>query len=377
MAFLGSAPWRAGLVLSVAFMASGCTASNYIKAAQETRPKSAFAACEYLALALKADPQNQEAIALLTDIAAKVAEEHANTVKGLANAGRYSDAVAQCDRMIALRKLVTECPGNIDVFHAADERSNFAKKAADKYLTDGKGFSANGNPKKAAQCFCVAKGFDPSNAEAQRLYDESKSAATLRLAVPKFTSQTDAGNAIATDVTNRFFDKVVEKKPQFLALSQEGEGQAQAVLVGNVGCVWKDSGWIEKPGHHKERRQRPVVDGAGNPRLDAQGNQLYEDYVAEVVWVLHERATSLDLSIGYQVKLQDGTVKWAKEVADRTGDARKWVSDVRGDKGILPSDVSDLPRDPVAPRDFGASAGTIVDQMCGKLAHELYLQQKK
>lgn len=368
---------RVGLVLAAAFTVNGCAASNYIKAAQETRPKNPHAACEYLAQALRADPQNQEAIALLKEIGEKIAEDHASRVADLERSGRFADAVAQCDRVIATRKLITELPGNVDIFVNADQRTKLAKKASEKYLGEGKNHKASGNAKKAAQAFCLAKGFDPGNAEATALYGESRQAATLHVSVPPFASASSQGQSISADITRRFFDKVVEKKPQFLALSNPGEGQPQATLVGNIGVNFKDSGWIEKKGHNKGRKTRPSVDASGNPRLDPQGNQIYEEYTVEVSWLLHERSTSLNLTLGYQVKLNEGTVRWAKDTSNSASDTKRYVSSVRGDRDVLPSDVAGLPGDRRDPSDFAGLASLIVDPMVDKLAHELYLQQKK
>jgi hypothetical protein len=368
-----------GLALAFMFMASGCAASKYIDAAQQVRPKNPHAACEYLAQALKADPQNQQAIALLKEIGEKIAEDHASRVAELERAGKFADAVAQCDRVLATRALITGLPGNVDIFVNADLRSKLRQKAAEKYLAEGKSHKAAGNAKKAAQSFCLAKGFDPGSGEATALYAESKSAATLRVAVAKFQSASHHGQSISTDLTRRFIDKVVEKKPQFLALSAEGEGsQAQATLVGNIGVNFKDSGWIDKKGYNKGRKSRPSVDEKGNPRLDGQGRQIYEEYTVDCHWVYHERSTSLGLSLGYQVKLADGTIRWAsKDVSNSATDRKAWVSDIRGDRDCLPTDVSGLPRDARDPQDFGGLASLIVDGLVDKLAHELYLQQKK
>jgi hypothetical protein len=158
---------------------------------------------------------------------------------------------------------------------------------------------------------------------------------------------------------------------------EEGQGQPQATLIGNIGVNFKDSGWADKPQAHREKRLRTSVDEKGNPRLDAQGNQIYEEYVSEVKWVLHSRSTSLGLTLGYQVKLADGTVRWAKDASNTAADAKRWISDVRGDRDILPGDVRGLPRDAVEPQDFGGLATLIVDGLVEKLAHELYVQQKK
>lgn len=376
MSWLGSAHVRVGLVLGLALGASGCKASNYIKAAEETRPKNAHAACEYLALALKEDPTNQKAIDELKEIGQKIAEEHAANVAELERSGRFAEAVAQCDRVIATRKLLTELPGNIDIFTNADDRTRLAKKASQKYLAEGKQFQAAGNAKKAAQAFCLAKGFDPANTEAATLYESSKAAATLRVAIARFSCNRQGTN-LAQAVTDRFFDKMVEKKPQFLALSHEGEGQAQATLVGTIQAAYKDTGWVEKPGHRSERKSRVSKDADGNPRLDPGGNQIYEDYTAEAHWVLHERGTALDLTIGYQVKLADGTVKWAGTTSEHGGDHKKWVSDVHGDRDVLPEEIRELPKDPQEPRDFAGLSSGMVDPMVEKLTHELLVQQKR
>jgi hypothetical protein len=377
MSWLGGARTRASVGLLAAFMATGCAASDYVKAAQQVRPKNPHAAVEYLGQALKADPKNEEALALLKDVAGSIAEDHATRVADLERSGKFADAVAQCDRVLATRKLVTELPGGVDIFVNADIRTKLAKKASEKALTEGKAFHANGNDKKAAQSACIAKGFDPGNAEAQKCYDDWKKAATIQVAVAKFASASHHGQSISNDVTRRFFDKIVEKNPQFIALVHEGEGNPQAKLVGNIGVDFKDAGWKDIPGHRAEKKLREKRDSSGAALVDDKGNTIYEEYRAEVHWVLHERSTSLGMTLGYQVKMNDGTVKWAKEVSDRASDAKKWVSDVRGDKSVLPSEVADLPPEKVEVHDFAGLAGLIVDGMIEKLSHELFVQQKK
>src|SRR5438309_621428 len=99
------------MMLAVTWLASGCAASKFNDAATQVRPKNPHAAIEYLAQALKADPKNEESLAMLKEIVQNLAEDHATRVKELERSGKFADAVAQCDRLIATKKLVSELPG--------------------------------------------------------------------------------------------------------------------------------------------------------------------------------------------------------------------------------------------------------------------------
>lgn len=360
---------RVGARLSLCALAlaslSGCAASKYYGAAQEMRSKSRTGALEYLALCLEADPANQEAITMIDEIGKEIASEHAQTIKGLERAKKYDQAVAQCDRVIALRQWVKGLPGKIDIYHDQAERARLAQAAAEKFYDEGQKLEAQDNAKKASVAYRRALGFVPAFKDAEERYQRNRSAAMVRLCVYPFNCSDGVG-FLADSVRADLAAKIVDLKPEFLEVVDDPSSAAH-YLEGQVQAQFSDTGWrAQKESNtiYKERviGQREVVD----PQTGAVS---YEDevetYEVTATWMVYTRRTEAGLTLSYTIKSNKGAgVASGRATTDKASDETQYVANFAGApdgewEEAIPNSVHEMPTAPQDPAGIEELAGRI------------------
>ncbi|MBI3723341.1 hypothetical protein HY251_05220 [bacterium] len=353
------------LLAGLAAASAGC--HSYYRAAERTRPQNPHAACEYLAKCLEDDPNDEDAIKLLNEIGKKIAVDHSEQVAELERSGRYEDAVAQCDRVIATRVLIAQLPGKVDVVHEAEERSKNAVQAAAKAYAVGLNLEKQHDQKGAARRFRVAMAFVPGYRDAPAHYAAMVKAATLRCAFAGFHGN-NYGRSLARDAGERFKNKIVEMNPEFLEIVGANDASARGRLTGVIDADYGDTGWVGTRGRNSIQVNDTNPDGTW--KVDANGNFIFKTVSAS--WVVYDRTTSMTLTIKYEiVDAKTGGSLDAGQFSANDSDSGRYAGDFRGDMNAVPYDVQGMSRDRPGLRTFQDLAKpkveVAVDEMSAKV----------
>lgn len=369
----------------------GCASATYYSAAQEIRPKSRYGAIEYLAKCLEVDPAHQEAITLLHELCSEINIEHGQIINDLERAKKYDQAVAQCDRVIALRSWVQSLPGDVDILHEGAERTRLADSAAEEAYKEGDKYAGR-DDRRAARAYRRALGFARNYKDARAKYEQSLAEAMVRVYVDAGGS--NGGEMFAGDVANKLRQTVVAKNPEFMTIVDD-PSQAMHVLQVTVQGNFSDTGWQLKNGTDTEGKSRVIgqkqaTDFNGQPKYDAAGNPVMEDeyeyYDVHAYWTEHRRTTSASLSIAYDLKTSQGAnIDSGRGQSSEVSDSKFWVDNIYGRdptgqnqwSDALPSYVREAPnyaQEPLGFRELAQSCD--ISEVLEKLAQRIFQKYK-
>lgn len=332
---------------------TGCATGAYLDAAKGLRSRNPHASIEYLALVLKNDPANGEAILLADEIGKEIAGNADTKIRDYERAKKYAQAVAVCDRVIATRDLLASVPGNVDIFVDEEQRPKYAKLAAEQFYARGdklSGVDSTESKQKAAIAFRRANGFVAGFKDALARYETNRDAGTTHMAFGKFKYARGLEFLV-----NRFQSSLRETvdslDPEFLKITGKRNPDTNAVLQATIEGSFNDSGWTERPQRNEVTKTRQI----GN---DEQGQPVYEDYTIRATWVVYTRKTSATLNLSYIVKDEQGNQLDAGTGRMNLKDMKQWVGNFGGDTGeeeygdAIPYEVQQLPKQKSEPANF-------------------------
>jgi tetratricopeptide (TPR) repeat protein len=275
------------LLLAALLAASvGCAAEDYAKTGKSWEASNSLAAVEYYRLALEADPAQPDALSAVRNV--DFVQPALDRADAQGQAGDWVAAVGLLDEAVAIAAVLGEAGGAIDMADLETRHAAALKQAAQQRFQDGETLRGRSKAKEASVCYREALAFDPSHAQAQRLYEEQRDAATQRIAIMPFAAnlpdQPNAGRALCDDVTAR----AMAMNPEFLRfvdrnnldrlldeldLNETGlvdpdtaarEGKlmgVSAILMGELTVECVDSGWEHTPKQNSIKKK--VDDGKG------------------------------------------------------------------------------------------------------------------
>lgn len=357
---------RSTLHLTAAGLAAsllvGCAAGKYYGAAERYRDRNPHAAAEYLALCLREDPSHAEAIALLDEIGKKIAQDHASKITTLEASGKFPDAVAACDRVIAARDFIVKLPGQISIYYEPEQRTDFAKKSATYFYDEGAALKSRENFKDAAVAFRRCMGFQRTFKDAKAQYDECKANATTKLEINDFRANRGEAQGLARRLSQQFGTGIKGKRPEFLEIVSSA---GTADLIGTIDADYEDTGWVED----RFENTTTVDEQVGTDEL---GNPIYEQRNVSASWSVYSRSTRLSLSISYEVKSRRGVSVTADSASGSAQDSYTYRSPYSGDSRAVPFDVSMMTEERREVAGFDALANQITPAAMEKLVNSLY-----
>jgi hypothetical protein len=338
-------------------LATGCATAKYMDAAKATRPKNPHAALEYLALVLKNDSANKEAITLADEIGKEIAAQADAKVRDHERGKKYAQAVAVCDRVIATRDFLKKVPGNIDIFVNEEERPRLAGLAAEDFYGRADKLSSRGtgaSAKKSAIAFRRSLGFVPGFKDAQARYEQQREAAMTHMAFGKFNCS-QGTDFLIPGFKGQLKEIIMDMNPEFLSISGRRDSKTNAILTASIQGGFGDTGW-------KQRKQKNSVDKSREVGTDEKGNPVYEDYTITATWIVYTRKTNATLNLSYQIRDGKGGQVDAGSGRMKISDAKQYVSNFGGDTGedeyqdAIPYDVQQLPKQKTEPANFNQLA---------------------
>ncbi|MGE0707596.1 MAG: hypothetical protein AB7N76_08010 [Planctomycetota bacterium] len=344
---------------------AGCATAKYMETAKQTRSKNPHAALEYLALVLKEDAANKEAIDLANEIGKEIAAGADTKVRGFEQSKKYAQAVAVCDRVIATRDFLKTVPGNIDIFVNEEERPRLAKLAADDFYARADQLCAEQplstpTAMKAAIAFRRSMGFVSGYKDAQKRYEDCRKSAMTNVAFGKFTF-TRGTDFLVPRFQGNLKEVITAMNPEFLQISGNRSPETNALLTATIDAAWGDTGW-------KQQRQKNTVNKSRQIGTDEKGNPLYEDYTVTATWVVYTRTTSATLNLRYEIKDLNGGTLDSGSGRMKMSDTKQWAGNFGGDtnsqeyQDAVPYEVQQLPKQQVEPANF--------EQLCNAMSEK-------
>lgn len=344
-----------------ASLLGGCASRAYYGAAMRYQGGDPHAAIEYLALCLREDPEHEDARALMESTIKRIADEHAAKVATLEGAGKYADAVSQCDRVAVTRDVVTKV-GRFTFFYDPDQRRHLAKRAAAAFYEEGSALEGKPAFKDAAVRYRLCLAFERTYEDARERYQRCKDQATIRLHVVPF----EGDPSLAGVVGMKLSTEVKAKKPEFLDLVA-ADAEPHQRLSGRVLTTYQDSGWLAQQMSNSGSFQDPLRNPDGTLVKDAKGNTVMgPPYTVSATWTVYTRTTAASVDVSFDVRTADGARSvYGDASADAAEDSARYRSafETNSAEGFkrhgraVVGDYMDLTterRDPRAPQQLAA-----------------------
>ncbi len=343
---------------------SGCASSKSLDAARQMQSINPHAALEYVALCLKDDPGDEDALDLLDIIIPAIVYEHENRVTSMIQAGAYEEAIVDCDRVIASAYLVRTMPGGpYNLYYQENQRAELTGLAAGKAYGEAEKFEADGDYRSAVDGYDRALGFVGNYKDAAARREKILDSVTSRLYITCDDPGIDP--QAARIVTGGIGATAMSQRPRFLKLAKDRDSATSICGVMIENASFQDSGW------NSNRDSRRVEVDVYDKKGKKTGTVERRAY-----WTVYRRRTRFTLSAGFTVKSEVAGEPVPSGRASKSAFSEVSYAHWSGERSGVPADVLDMPSSSGPPKTRSTLTGECAGSVVRELGHKLFLAYK-